>query len=161
MALYSAKNKFQVPFSHAGNASIANAAQLNILSFEATSGLATVPSFLKSIKIASSILFTTNPIAQTFDLRVIAYGTQTAGAPFSPAITQTLTCTPESNNGSNSWRFELTMATPLSLLTLPAEAKTVADRVGFWTLGLAVMNNSGGTLVTVGGVWSRGVVFYE
>jgi hypothetical protein len=161
MPLYSAKNKFQVPFSHSGGASIANAGQLNILSYEATSGLITVPSFVKSIKIASSIIFTTNPVAQTFDLRVTAYGTQTSGAPFSPAITQTLTCTPESNNGSNSWRFELTMATPLSLLTLPAGAKTVADRVGFWTLFPAIINNSGGTLVTTSGVWSRGVAFYD
>ena len=157
MPLYSSKNKFQVPFSHAGNSSIANAAQLNILSYEATSGLATVPSFVKSIKIASSILFTTNPIAQTFDLRVVAHGTGTAALSLG-SVTQALTCTPESNNGSNQWRFELTMASPL---LLPSGGQTVADRVGFWTLGLAVMNNSGGTLVTVAGVWSRGVAFYE
>ena len=157
MPLYSSKNKFQVPFSHSGGASIANAAQLNILSYEATSGLATVPSFVKSIRIASSILFTTNPIAQTFALRVVAHGTGTASVSLG-SVSQTVTCTPESNNGSNSWRFELTMASPL---LLPSGGQTVADRVGFWTLGLAVTNNSGGTLVTVAGVWSRGVAFYE
>jgi type II secretory pathway pseudopilin PulG len=157
MPLYPSKNKFQVPFSHSGGNSVANAGTLNILSFEATSGLVTVPSFVKSIKIASSILFTTNPIAQTFDLRVIAYGTGTVSASLGTA-TQALTCTPESNNGSNSWRFEITMASPL---LLPSGGKTVADRVGFWTLFPTIVNNSGGTLVTVGGVWSRGVAFYE
>ena len=160
MALYPAKNKFQVPFSISGSNSQANAGAYNILSYEATSGLATVPSFLKSIKIGASILFTTNPVAQTFALRVIAYGTGTASVSLGTA-SQTVTCTPESNNGSNSWRFELTMATPLSLLTLPAGAKTVADRVGFWTLALAIVNNSGGTLATVSGVWSRGFAVFE
>ena len=157
MALYPAKNKFQVPFSISGSNSQANAGAYNILSYEATSGLATVPSFLKSIKIGASILFTTNPVAQTFALRVIAYGTGTASVSLGTA-SQTVTCTPESNNGSNSWRFELTMASPL---LLPSGGQTVADRVGFWTLGLAVINNSGGTLATVAGVWSRGLSFFE
>ena len=157
MPLYPARNKFQVPFSFSGSNSVANAAAYNILSFEATSGLATVPSFLKSIKIGASILFTTNPVAQTFALRVIAYGTGTASVSLGTA-SQTVTCTPESNNGSNSWRFELTMASPL---LLPSGGQTVADRVGFWTLGLAVINNSGGTLATVSGVWSRGLSFFE
>ena len=161
MALYSAKNKFQVPFSMSGSASIANAGQLNILSYEGNSGLITVPSFAKSMKIGASIVFTTNPVAQTFDLRVTAYGTQTTGAPFNPSGTQTLICTAESNNGSNSWRFELTMATPFSLLSLPAGAKTVADRVGFWTLAPVIINNSGGTLVTASGVWGRGLAVFE
>jgi hypothetical protein len=161
MPLYPSTKKFYVPFSLPSNSSQANGSAYNILSFESTSGLITPPSFASTIKIGASILFQTNPVAQTFDLRVTGYGTQTGGAPFSPAITQTLTCTPESNNGSNSWRFELTMATPLSLLTLPAGAKTVADRVGFWTLALAIINNSGGTLATVSGVWSRGLAVFE
>ena len=157
MPLYSAKNKFQVPFSISGSASAVNGSTYNILSFESTSGLIVVPSFAKSIRIGASILFTTNPVAQTFALRVIAYGTGTASLSLGTA-SQTVTCTPESNNGSNSWRFELTMASPL---LLPSGGQTVADRVGFWTLGLAVINNSGGTLATVAGVWSRGLSFFE
>ena len=158
MALYSARNKFQVPFSHSGNNSQANAGVFNILCFEATSGIVTVPSFVKSIKIASSIIFTTNPVAQTFSLRVVHYGTGTAGTPVGSTVTQALTCTPESNNGSNQWRFELTMASPL---LLSSGAQTVSDRVGFWTLALSIINNSGGTLVTTSGVYSRGVAFFE
>jgi len=157
MPLYPSRNKFQVPFSISGSNSQANAGAYNILSYEATSGLATVPSFLKSIKIGASIIFTTNPVAQTFALRVIAYGTGTVSFSLG-TVTQTLTCTPESNNGSNSWRFELTMASPL---LLPSGGQTVADRVGFWTLALAVVNNSGGTLATVSGVWSRGFAVFE
>jgi hypothetical protein len=161
MPLYPANRKFEVPFSFSGNNSQANGSVYNILSFESTSGLITPPSFASTLRIGASIVFQTNPTAQTFDLRVTAYGTQTSGAPFNPASTQTLTCTPESNNGSNSWRFELTMATPFSLLSLPAGAKTVADRVGFWTLSLGIINNSGGTLATVSGVWSRGLAVFE
>jgi len=158
MPLYSAKNKFQVPFSLSGGASVANGSVYNILSFETTSGLVTVPSFIKSIKINASIIFTTNPVAQTFSLRVVHYGAATAGSPIGSTVTQALTCTPESNNGSNSWRFELTMASPLLLSSL---AQTVSDRVGFWTLAPAIVNNSGGTLVTVSGVWGRGLLVFE
>ena len=157
MPLYPSRNKFQVPFSIGGSNSQANAGAYNILSYEATSGLVTVPSFLKSIKIGASIIFTTNPVAQTFALRVIAHGTGSASFSLG-TVTQTVTCTPESNNGSNQWRFELTMASPL---LLPSGGQTVADRVGFWTLGLAIINNSGGTLVTNSGVWSRGLSFFE
>jgi len=132
-----------------------------MLPFDSSSGLIQAPSFASTIRIGASILFTTNPTAQTFDLRVTPYGDSTAGAPIGSSVTQTLTCTAESNNGSNQWRFELTMTTPFSLLSLNSRAKTVADRVGFWTLGLAVVNNSGGTLVTVAGVWSRGLAVFE
>ena len=158
MALYPARNKFQVPFSISGSASALNGATYNILSFESSSGLIVVPSFAKSIRIGASILFTTNPVAQTFALRVIHYGTGTAGSPIGSTVTQTVTCTPESNNGSNSWRFELTMASPL---LLSSGAQAVADRVGFWTLAPTIVNNSGGTLVTVAGVWSRGLLVFE
>ena len=158
MPLFPSNRKFEVPFSISGGASAANGSTYNILSFESTSGLIVVPAFAKSIKISASILFTTNPVAQTFSLRVIHYGTALAGAPLGSTVTQTVTCTPESNNGSNSWRFELTMASPL---LLSSGAQTVADRVGFWTLAPTIVNNSGGTLVTVSGVWGRGLLVFE
>ena len=157
MPLYPSTKKFQAPFSFSGSNSRTNGQTFNILSYEATSGLVVVPSFVSTIRIGASILFTTNPTAQTFDLSVTAYGTSTAGASLG-SVTQTLTCTAESNNGSNSWRFELTMASPL---LLPSGGRTVADRIGFWTLGLGVINNSGGTLATVSGVWGRGLAFFE
>ena len=157
MPLYPSTKKFQAPFSFAGNNSRTNGQTFNILSYEATSGLVVVPSFVSTIRIGASIIFQTNPVAQTFDLSVTAYGTSTAGASLG-SVTQTLTCTAESNNGSNSWRFELTMASPL---LLPSGGRAVADRVGFWTLALGVTNNSGGTLATVGGVWSRGLAVFE
>ena len=161
MPLYPSTKKFYVPFSLPSNSSQANGSVWNILSFESTSGLITPPSFASTLRIGASIIFQTNPTAQTFDLRVTPYGTQTSGSPIGTAGTQTFTCTPESNNGSNSWRFELTMATPFSLLSLNSGAKTVADRVGFWTLALAIINNSGGTLATVSGVWGRGLAVFE
>ena len=161
MPLYPSTKKFYAPFSFSGNSSQANGSVYNMLPFDSSSGLIQAPSFASTIRIGASIIFQTNPTAQTFDLRVTPYGTQTAGAPIGSAGTQTLTCTPESNNGSNQWRFELTMATPFSLLSLNSGAKTVADRVGFWTLSLGVVNNSGGTLATVSGVWSRGFAVFE
>ncbi len=161
MPLYPSTKKFYAPVSLPSNSSQANGSVWNILSFDSSSGVNQPPSFASTIRIGASIILQTNPVAQTFDLRVIPYGTQTAGAPIGTAGTQTLSCTPESNNGSNSWRFELTMATPFSLLSLNSGAKTVADRVGFWTLGLAIINNSGGTLATVSGVWSRGLAVFE
>ena len=158
MPLFHANRKFEVPFSISSSNSKANGLAYNILSYETTSGLIVVPSFAKSIKIAASILFTTNPVAQTFTLSVIGYGTGTAGFQVGATVTQALTCTPESNNGSNQWRFELTMASPL---LLSSGAQAVADRVGFWTLAPTIVNNSGGTLVTVAGVWSRGLLVFE
>ena len=158
MPLYPSRNKFQVPFSISGGASALNGATYTILSFESSSGLIVVPSFAKSIRIGASILFTTNPVAQTFALRVIHYGTGSAGSPIGSTVTQTVTCTPESNNGSNQWRFELTMTSPLPL---SSGAQAVADRVGFWTLAPTIVNNSGGTLVTVSGVWARGLLVFE
>ena len=71
MPLYPSRNKFQVPFSISGSASAVNGSTYNILSFESSSGLIVVPSFAKSIRIGASIMFTTNPVAQTFALKVI------------------------------------------------------------------------------------------
>ena len=146
-----------VPFSFAGNNSRTSGQAFNILSYEAASALVTVPSFATKIKLSASIVFQTNPVAQTFDLFVSAHGTSIAGASLGSATTA-LTCTPESNNGSNSWRFELTTATALAL---PSGGATVATRVGFWTLILQVVNNSGGTFATVAGVCGRGMLTFE
>jgi hypothetical protein len=148
---------FRVPFSFAGNNARTNGQVFNVLNYEAGSAVVTVPSFATKVKLSASILFTTDPIAQTFDLSVAAYGTGAGGTPLGSATTA-LTCTPESNNGTNSYRFELTMATALAL---PSGGATVANRVGFWTLILQVVNNSGGSLTTVAGVWSRGLLTFE
>jgi hypothetical protein len=151
--------EFYVPFSLGGNLGRNDGQSWNILNFEAGSGLVTVPGYARRVRVNASIVFTTDPVAQNFTLSLTAYGEGGAGTPFGSATTQAFSATQQSGSGS-SWRSELTMPTALVLPT--GSALTNAERVGFWTLIMTIVNNSGGTLTTNSGVWARGIsVFSE
>ena len=153
------RREIWIPLQIQKGGTFANNGYLNLRMFQDVStAIFSIPSWIRKIQVPSLMTgFTTNPVANSFQISFLPYytsGNNAWGTPIGSETVTTLTATQNYTNSSNQYRYYFTSTYEYEL---PSDAITDANVTGMFSMLIRFKNTSGGSLTQVTDNWFGGV----
>jgi len=154
------RRELWIPLQLGQSVTVANGSNFNIRPWQNVNAAASaIPSWVRYIEVRGlSMAFTTNPVADSFELWFQPYPiTLNAGfgTPEGTSTAGSVTATQNFNNGSNNYRYYFTSNYVFSFSSASINDAAISS---FYTLLVALRNTSGGSLTTTSDNWFNGML---